>query len=178
MGAGFVCDCLECNKKFHVSQGGGFVFLQWCCGECGKTISLPRYAPRKNEKERKKLGLMHLLVKKIKQKLNKFSRFSRLLIIENSKVASPDKLESFTYENIKLILSDRKYWCSAGDEWNEFEKKQIKLILGPCECGGSWVNPQEKKYQRAEDTNGPHLLHRCPQCRSIKFTYQHDMSFD
>jgi hypothetical protein len=26
MGAGFVCDCLECNKKFHVSQGGGLFF--------------------------------------------------------------------------------------------------------------------------------------------------------
>jgi hypothetical protein len=37
MGAQSPAKCLDCQKKFTVSRGGGFSFHLVRCGECGKT---------------------------------------------------------------------------------------------------------------------------------------------
>lgn len=179
MGLAFDCQCLDCDESFQASEGGGFTFIQWVCDGCGKTTSIPRYAPRINRREQK-VPIP-------------FRRYTRILTIGSFKIKLPfkwrvdrdrkatpyDKIQRFTQEELQAFMTERRTWWRSGDSWDDFEIDMLRDLIGPCECGGKWVDPYDVEHRPSSSSGSkPHAFHRCPKCRSKKFTYVNSMSFD
>ena len=71
MRASFCCQCLECKEEFFACQGGGVSFISLICDCCGKSASMPRFAPRAC---REAVHLPNFLQRKTNQlKMGRFS---------------------------------------------------------------------------------------------------------
>ena len=178
MGSIFACKCIDCAETFRISQGGGFVFTHRVCDTCAKIVSIPRYAPRPSRLPLK-------IPKLLQRRTNKFwlgpfkitLPFSRRL--DRDREAIPySKIQRFADDELRQIMDDRKLWGKSGDHWDPYEEEKLLEIAGSCSCGGKWVDPTAPEYVRQDDRNGPHLLHRCPHCRSSRFSYDNEASFD
>lgn len=179
MGQAYDCQCLDCSDTFTVSEGGGFTFIQWVCDGCGKTTSVPRYAPRISRREQK-------IPRPLQERTN-FLTFGTLRIklpfswrIDKDRKAMPyNKIQRFTHEEIRSFLADRKsWWRSGGDQWDEFEIEMLRELIGPCRCGGRWIDPNDEKHRSSPRGSQPHAFHRCPRCKSKNFKYRMAISFD
>lgn len=75
-------------------------------------------------------------------------------------------------------MTERMSWWRSGDSWDDFEKDKLRDVVGPCKCGGKWVDPYDAEHRPSSSGSKPHAFHRCPKCRSKNYMYEQSMSFD
>ena len=164
MGQLFHCQCSNCNHRFDIRQGGGFSFYERYCDGCGKSITLPRHAPRPNRASR-------IIPRPLLRDSDMPGQPGRenAVLRDDGSVFFPgienENIQRFTHEEIKTFLEGTR-WPRGGDQWDDDEIELIKKIQGDCNCGGNWVEPERNEGHK------PHSLHRCPQCRSKEYAYQ------
>ena len=178
MGQAYDCECLDCGEAFKTSEGGGFAFTHWLCCSCGKTIAVPRNAPRVSREEQKIIPAL--------QRRTNLLRLGSITItmpftwrVGKDRKAIPfDEVERFTPEALRSFLGDSSaWWKTGGDRWDDFEKNMLRQAIGPCCCGGAWIDPNDLE-NRASIRNNRLAFHRCPKCRSKNFKYQATILFD
>jgi hypothetical protein len=160
MGAAFDCRCNDCDHEFKVVQGGGFRFVHVCCDGCGKTKSLPRFAPRN-------------IPKPVASPLKRVNQAVKALISGQS--VDSDQVPDLSEVQLRAYFErqDQQPWLGQGDSWRDAEWQSLLSFLGDCSCGGRWVEPQ------IPTGSVLHELHRCPNCRSRSFKYWYpDIVFD
>jgi len=160
MGSTFDCQCNECGHEFKVVQGGGFRFVHVCCDGCGKTKSLPRFAPRN-------------IPKPVASPLKKMNQAVKALISGQS--VDSDQVPDLSEVQLRAYFErhDQQPWLGQGDSWRDGEWQTLLSFLGNCSCSGRWVEPQ------IPTGSVLHELHRCPNCRSNSFKYWYpDIVFD
>lgn len=160
MGTSFLCRCLDCSINFKILDGGGFSYAQLLCDGCGKSISIPRYAPNTNSVS----TYFKMDKAQSKSKLNSVLAFIRTMIFRKSQKK----------QWLSNYLNDRKNWVRFGRVWKKNELDIIRSIVQRCDCGGNWGNPADYK----SINNTPSMLHRCPSCLSKNYQFKVDLSFD
>lgn len=179
MGQAYDSQCQDCSETFTVREGGGFTFTQWFCDGCGTSTPIPRYAPRISRREQ-------IIPRPFQRRTNvlRFGTFKLKLPftwrLDQYRKATPfNKIQRFTQEEIQSFLADRKsWWRSGGDQWDDFELDLLRELIGPCGCGGGWVDPYDEAPRQSNRGSQPHGFHRCPNCKSKNFKYRIAMSFD
>ena len=161
MGTVYNCACNGCGQLFQLQEGGGFRFVQWMCDGCGRSISLPRFAPRRDRRGRS---------------IPSFLR--RHGDTEWPPIAESEIVRFVTEDDLAAFLSSPRDWPDGGDQWDQYEIDAMLKIIGECSCGGNWENPHSSKFHVKISSIMPHPLSRCPNCRSFDFLSEQSAIYD
>ncbi|CAM5370589.1 hypothetical protein ECAE60S_01489 [Eoetvoesiella caeni] len=156
MSTAFHCKCQDCGHTFSFSDGGGFSWIQRLCSGCGKSISLPRYAPRCR---REGTTVIPQFLRKIRD-----VNLSPIPYENTGRFNCGEKLQAY--------LDTPQQWVRHGDDWDASEIKAILNMTGACGCGGTWVDPSSTRYPLNEQPYRPHSLRRCSQCKSKNYSFE------
>ena len=131
------------------------------CDQCGRDISLPRLAPRRDRRGRSYPKFLH-----------------REGAIEWPPIPE-DEIERFeTNDDLATFLRSPRNWPQSGDHWDQYEINAMLQIIGKCSCGGKWEDPKSPIFNSHRSSITPHPLCRCPYCRSRNFSTEQAAIYD
>ena len=152
MGTFFACTCKDCGHDFRSYEGVGRYSQPLICSTCGTRAYIPRVAPRPN---------------RYRQRIE----FEKM-VKDGAAVASayPD-LNAFNRDELKKILESKKP-LDGMDAWLDEELMVLVELRNPCACGGTLDLASKTERNLAPGVSAaPNSLVRCPECRSMDYSF-------